>query len=111
MRPLQERLIRESVVENHLIKRVKEAKGFTIKIRFMRGWPDRIVLLPGGILLFIELKRPVGGKFEPLQERIHDKLLWLGFYVQVWNTKEQIDEYFRTYVGYTKLLKELDQGE
>lgn len=94
MRSLQERLIRESVVENHLIKRVKEHKGFTIKVRFMRGWPDRIVLLPGGVFLFVELKRPVGGMFEPLQERIHDKLNVLGFYVQVWNTKEQIDNYF-----------------
>ena len=94
MHPLQERLIRESAVENHLINRVKATKGLTVKVRFMRGWPDRIVLLPGAIILFVELKRPVGGKFEPLQERIHSKLVKLGFTVHVWNTKTLIDNYF-----------------
>lgn len=95
MRPLQERLAREDTVENRLIKCVKAARGFTIKVRFMRGWPDRIVLLPGGVLLFVELKRPVGGKFEPLQERIHGKLRSIGFNVQVWHTKSLINDYFK----------------
>jgi hypothetical protein len=94
MRTIQERLTTEDVIEGHLTKRVKAARGQTIKIRFMRGWPDRIVLLPGGLLLFVELKRPVGGKFEPLQERIHDKLRRLGFAVYVWHTKALIDDYF-----------------
>ena len=92
MRPLQERLTRESVVENYLCAEVKKAKGLDIKIRFLRGWPDRIVLLPGGIFFFVELKRPVGGKFEPLQERIHAKLRRLGLTVHVCNTKDQIDQ-------------------
>lgn len=94
MRPLQERLMRESSIENHLIAAVKKVRGFTIKVRFMRGWPDRIVLLPGGIIVFVELKRPVGGKFEPLQERIHAKLRTLGFTVFVWHTKALINDYF-----------------
>lgn len=95
MRPLQERLTREDAIEGHLLKCVKQVKGFTIKVRFMRGWPDRIVLLPGGVLVFVELKRPVGGKFEPLQERIHHKLRSLGFTVYVWHTKDLINDYFK----------------
>lgn len=92
MRPLQERLTRENIVENYLCAEVKLRKGLDIKLRFLRGWPDRIVLLPGGIFFFVELKRPVGGKFEPLQERIHAKLRRRGFTVHVCNTKDQIDQ-------------------
>lgn len=87
--------MRESSIENHLIKCVKAVRGFTVKVRFMRGWPDRIVLLPGGVFLFVELKRPVGGKFEPLQERVHAKLRRLGFTVMVWHTKDLINDYFK----------------
>lgn len=91
MHPLQERLTKESVVEDHLVNAVKTLKGATIKIRFMRGWPDRVVLLPGGVVVFIELKRPVGGKFEPLQLRVHEKLRRMGFTVFVCNTKASIN--------------------
>lgn len=84
----------EDKVEDYACKKVKESRGLAIKLRFMRGWPDRIFLLRGGRILFVEFKRPVGGKFEPLQERIHVKLRALGFSVMVWNTKRQVDEYF-----------------
>lgn len=85
----------EDKVEQHACARAKQSRGLSIKVRFLRGWPDRIFLLPCGQLLFVEFKRPVGGKFEPLQERIHAKLKALGFQVRVWNTKEQVDHWFR----------------
>lgn len=47
------------------------------------GWsgvPDRIVLMPGGRVYFIELKRPKGGKIGPLQQWWVDKLRSLGFW-------------------------------
>jgi hypothetical protein len=80
------------VVERHLLKRVKAMRGHCMKIRFILGWPDRLVLLPGGVLVFFELKRPVGGVFEPLQLRIHQKLRDLGFRVFVCHTKDAIDQ-------------------
>jgi len=95
----------EDKVEEHACKRVKQARGLAIKLRFLRGWPDRIFLLPGAFLLFVEFKRPVGGKFEPLQERIHAKLRVLGFTVLVWNTKEQVDNYFQEY-GHEQIERE-----
>lgn len=92
MRPLQERLTTEDAVERHLVARVKELRGLSMKVRFMRGWPDRICLLPGGRLVFVELKRPHGGQFEPLQQRIHTKLRDLGFAVWVCHNKIAIDQ-------------------
>lgn len=48
------------------------------------GWagvPDRIVLLPGGRIVFVELKRPKGGRIGPLQAYWRRKLHDLGFMV------------------------------
>jgi len=92
MRTIQERLTTEDVVENHLIRRVKVLLGRTIKLRFMRGWPDRVVLLSGGVVLFVETKRPVGGVYEPLQLRIHKMLRGMGFAVYLCRTKDDINE-------------------
>lgn len=47
-----------------------------------RGAPDRIVLLPGGGVVFVEFKRP-GERPRPLQERRHRELRRLGFDVRV----------------------------
>ena len=38
-----------------------------------RGWPDRMVILKNGIVLFIEFKRP-GGKLTPSQRSLHELL-------------------------------------
>lgn len=92
MRSIREGLDDETTVENHLLKLVKLARGLCIKIRFIRGFPDRVVLLPGGVVVFFELKRPVGGKFEPLQLRWHSKLRQLGFRVFVCNTKTAVEQ-------------------
>ena len=46
------------------------------------GWagvPDRIILLPGGRIMFAELKRPKGGEFGKLQQWWAEKLSALGF--------------------------------
>lgn len=91
MPTVRERLATEATVENHLVKRVKELRGLCLKVLFIRGFPDRIVLLPGARILFFELKRPVGGQFEPLQLRWHGKLRALGFVVFVCRTKEEVD--------------------
>jgi hypothetical protein len=85
----------EDTVEAHLRKRVKALRGLCFKLHpffFGNGIPDRLVLLPGGRVLFFELKRPKGGRFEPLQERCHAKLRRMGFVVHVCNTKNSVNE-------------------
>jgi len=49
----------EAALENRLTAAVKKAKGRSIKLpaRIYRGIPDRLILLPGGRVFFIELKR------------------------------------------------------
>ena len=56
------------------------------------GVPDRIVLLPGGRIVFIELKRPKGGKLSRLQEYWGRKLQSLGFeWRAIWNDQDLAD--------------------
>jgi hypothetical protein len=46
------------------------------------GWagvPDRIVLLPGGQIVFVETKRPKGAEVAALQKKWRQWLLDLGF--------------------------------
>ena len=51
--------------------------------------PDRLVLLPNGILAFVELKAP-GKKLRPLQVRRKAQLEGLGFSVYCIDRPEQI---------------------
>lgn len=81
----------EDAVEKHLRKQVLALRGKCVKIRLLTGWPDRLVLLPGGRILWFELKRPKGGRFEPKQPHIHKMLRDLGFRVYVCKTKEEVD--------------------
>lgn len=46
------------------------------------GVPDRMVLMPGGRIKFVELKAP-GEKPTPLQAKVHERLRALGFEVSV----------------------------
>lgn len=48
----------------------------------VRGWPDRMYLLPNGKVFFIEFKRP-GGKLSRLQAHTIEMLKKLGHDVEV----------------------------
>ena len=83
----------ENEVEGHLRRRVEKAGGVCVKFLpdFARGLPDRIVLLPGGVLVWVETKRPQGGVLSPVQKVQHVLLRRLGQRVEVVWTKDQAD--------------------
>jgi len=68
-------------------------KWFSIHIS---GLPDRIVLLPGGRVFFVELKT-TGKYISPIQRSVHKKLQKLGFRVEVVDSSEQIDKLIEDY--------------
>lgn len=59
--------MREKLIEQKLVKAVKAAGGLCPKFVSpgMAGMPDRLVLLPGSRLAFVEVKAP-GKKPRPL---------------------------------------------
>ena len=54
-----------------------------------RSVPDRIVMFPGGKLLFVELKAP-GKKPTEMQQRDHEKRRAMGFTVLVIDSLEAV---------------------
>lgn len=81
----------EKSIEKKLSDAVKKRGGLAPKFVSpgMDGMPDRIVLMPGGRLAFVEVKAP-GKKPRPLQEARHKKLRSLGFTVYTLDDKDQI---------------------
>jgi hypothetical protein len=91
------RVLLERDLEGHFTKQCKKLNLLTLKlhVRFARGWPDRIVALSCGRILWVELKRP-GGKTTPLQDKLHKQLRDLGHDVYVLDSKEGIDRVLGT---------------
>lgn len=87
----QEVLMREKTIELKLVKAVKIMGGLAPKFVSpgLDGVPDRLVLLPGGKIAFIELKAP-GKELRPLQVRRKRQLELLGFSVYCIDRPEQI---------------------
>lgn len=87
----------EKSIENRLVKAAKRMKGIAPKLVSpgIAGMPDRLVILPGGRVYFVETKRPRGGKVAPRQGRIMEWLRRLGCNVRVANTDELIDAFIR----------------
>ena len=81
----------EKTLERKLVEAVKAMEGLCPKFVSpgFDGMPDRLVLLPGGRLAFVELKA-VGCKPRPLQESRHGMLRRLGFKVYILDAPEQI---------------------
>jgi len=88
--------MRETSIENRLIKRVEDLGGLCLKW-VSPGWngaPDRIVLLPGGVTYYVELKRP-GKDLRKKQAYRRKQLTDLGHRVKMINTYEGIEEFIK----------------
>lgn len=75
----------EKEIEKKLIKMVKRHGGFCVKW-VCPGWsgvPDRIILLPGAQVYFVETKRPEDGRLSALQRKWQEWLTELGFHACV----------------------------
>ena len=82
----------ENRVERRLKTQVEKIGGKALKFISpgVTGVPDRIVLLPGGRIIFVELKAP-GKKLRKIQNYISKVLRSLGFRVECLDTVEKVD--------------------
>jgi hypothetical protein len=82
-------LLLEKQIEATLVRRVKELGGLCEKFVSpgRRSVPDRIITLPGGRIVFVELKAP-GKRPTELQERDHARRRALGCEVRLIDNTE-----------------------
>lgn len=82
----------EKAVERHLADVVKCLGGVCLKYTNanMAGYPDRLVCLPGGRTVWVELKSR-GEKPRLLQLMRHKELRRLGFDVRVLDSRAAVD--------------------
>jgi Holliday junction resolvase len=86
----------EKGVERKLVRGIRNQGGMCRKF-ISPGWagaPDRIVLLPGGRMYFVEMKRP-GEEPEPLQQHRIEELQALGFNARAINTEEDVNIFLK----------------
>jgi hypothetical protein len=83
--------MRECEIERRLVEAVKKVGGMCPKFISpgFDGMPDRIVLLPGGRIAFVEVKA-AGKTPRVLQLKRHEQLRRMGFKVYVLDDAEQI---------------------
>ena len=84
----------EKKIEQALLSRVTALHGTCEKFVSpgRRGVPDRLVTLPGGRIIFVELKSP-SGRWSPSQIRDHERRIQMGCEVRVINNIEDINAF------------------
>jgi hypothetical protein len=85
----------ENKVEQHFVDCAWARGGEVRKLAYIgrRGAPDRLLVLPGGRVFFVELKRPGAGAADH-QAREHKRLRRAGADVRVLDTLEAVDSFF-----------------
>lgn len=86
--------MRESKLESRLVREIKKIGGQALKwvSPGNRGVPDRIVILPGGRTVYVELKAP-GKPLQPLQVRWANILRSMGHEVYKIDSLDDIDRF------------------
>lgn len=96
---MAQRIESEKTLERSLKRYVEqEKKGWCLKLPAVHisGLPDRICLMPLGIIFFAEIKT-TKKKPKALQLWVHRKLKKLGFKVHIVDSTEDIDTIKRNY--------------
>lgn len=85
----------EKEVERYLCQQVKKKLG-GMALKFvspgLSGVPDRLVLMPGGKITFVETKAP-SKKLRVLQKYVYGMIAALGFEVRMIDTKPGVDAF------------------
>lgn len=91
----------EKMIEKRLVEEVKRLDGLIYKFNSQanNGLPDRLIVFPNNLIIFVELKKPKGGITSKVQEYQLEKLKEKGcitFIIsnitEVLNFKEYVED-------------------
>lgn len=84
--------MREKTIEQKFKKAVENAGGICLKLdpTTMVGIPDRLAILPGNHIAFVELKAP-GKHPRPIQVHRHNQLRAIGCKVRTLDNPDDIE--------------------
>lgn len=81
-------MVYESDIEKVLVNGIEDLGGQCLKLG-QDGWPDRIAVLPNGVTVWVELKRP-DGRVAGLQKWRRAQLQRIGHRVEIPKSKEDV---------------------
>lgn len=87
--------MREAMVEARLVIGVYDRGGVAEKVKALgeRGFFDRLVVMPGGRVYFVELKRPKGGRVSVHQKERIARYRGLGASVHLIKSLAEVDAF------------------
>lgn len=92
-------MVLERDIEAAIVKWAESRGGVAVKLRDeQRGFPDRTILLPNGVVMFVEIKRPKKNKKYAMQEKWIDKLQAMGFVADFVESVSDVEELFTDYL-------------
>jgi len=82
----------ENAIEARMCKYVEGLGGLALKLVLAseRGFPDRTFLLPGGLVVFVEVKRPKQAKVYHMQIIWQQRLRKRGFRCEFVTSMEEV---------------------
>jgi len=83
----------EKSIERYLVERSRSCGALALKWTGTTGAPDRVLLMPNGIVVFVEVKTS-NGRLSKIQEHIHKCIKALGHRVVVVWSKQDVDKLF-----------------
>jgi len=85
--------VSEGEVERYFTSQVLQRGGLCVKFLpdYARGFPDRIAVFPDGSVIWVELKRPHGGRVSVAQKVAHVRLRKLHQRVEIVTSKAEAD--------------------
>lgn len=92
--------VSEKAIERYLVEEVERRGGLCLKYDNPHsiGYPDRIVILPGYPIVWVEVKSK-GKKPRPIQEKRHAQLRNLGQRVFVIDSREGVQDVLIKAIG------------
>ncbi len=91
---------RESDAEALLCKEIRKRGGMPYKFVSPGndGVPDRLLLMPGGKVIFVEMKTEAG-KLRPRQKIQIERIRERGFIVEAVHGKQEVRDFLKRYFG------------